>query len=212
MDKRILLIGLLIGLVLLSGCVKIQFREEINAEGISNVSIEMDMSLFPDTGDGEEQNPCETMDTNESALRSVTCTYEDKVMTVSGSFDRRNTPGFTMGDGKYRLDVKQAFEAFDTNGSSGQAMPEDAAQISQLKALGFEMNYFVKLPGTLIEQKGGEVQDDGFVKFDMLDMPDDAFVESSTAGFFNLDTNTLLIIVGAAIVVLLAVLIVVMKR
>jgi len=80
-----------------------------------------------------------------------------------------------------------------------------------MKAMGVVLDYIVKLPGTVTNQKGGTVQNDGSVKFDLLDMPDDAFVESSTAGF-ALDVNTLLLIGIAICAIVLIVLIVLLKR
>ncbi|MDP2973978.1 MAG: hypothetical protein Q8N60_02920, partial [Candidatus Diapherotrites archaeon] len=201
MNKKFILVGLLLGLVLFSGCIKMQFKEVISESGMSDVTVTMDMSAFPTQPGAEEQNPCDSMTTDDSPLTDIKCTYENKVATVTAKFDRNGKAGFSAQDGKYRLDVKKAFEAFSSAGASGQSMPQTKEGMQQMKALGVVMDYIVKLPGAVTSQTGGTLQNDGSVKFDLLDMPDGAFVESSTAGF-ALDMNTLLIIgiVIAAIV------------
>ncbi len=217
--KFILLIALII-LLALSGCLKINMREEINAEGMSNLSIEMDMSAlmaFPEMKE-METNPCDDLETDptqEVVLTDIECTFEDGVMTMSGKLDRTKTPGFSMEDGKYRLDIKESFESMSSARSTeeGMNMPESEEEIAQAKAFGFEMNYFVKMPGNVTNQEGGELQDDGFVKFDFLDMPDTAFVESEIPKGIQLDLITTFAIGGViAILAVAGLLFFVMKR
>jgi hypothetical protein len=211
LNKKIIFVGLLLGLVLFSGCIKMQFNEVISESGMSDVTVKIDMSAFPTQPGVAEQNPCENMTTDSSPLTDIKCTYENKVATVTGKFDRSGKAGFSAQDGKYRLDVKKGFEGFSSTGTAGQSMPQTKEQMQQMKALGVVLDYVVKLPGTVTNQNGGTLQNDGSVKFDLLDMPDDAFVESSTAGF-ALDMNTLLIIGIVIAAIVLVVLIVLLKR
>ena len=211
MNKKIILAGLLLGLVLFSGCIKMQFKEVISESGMSDVTVTMDMSAFPTQEGMEEQNPCDSMTMGDSPITDIKCTYENKIATVTGKFNRSGTAGFSAQDGKYRLNIKDGFAAFNSSEAAGQSMPQDPAQMQQMKALGVVLDYFVKLPGAVTNQNGGTLQNDGSVKFDLLDMPDDAFVESSTAGF-ALDMNTLLIIGIVIAAIVLVVLIVLLKR
>jgi hypothetical protein len=214
MDKKFLLAALLLGVVLLSGCMKIDLKEEFREGGVSNVTMKIDMSNFPQQEGMEDSDPCENMEAGESgpALQNMQCSYVDKVLTLSGTFDRSGSTALTKDGDKYRLDVKKALEEFNQTTDESSQMPEDEQGLQMLKSSGFEYNYYVKLPGAMVSQKGGEVQNDGFVKFDLLEMEDDAFVESSTAaGMLEMDTLLIFgVLVGLIVVV--AVLVIVLKR
>ncbi len=211
MDKKFLLAGLLIALVVFSGCVKIEIKEDIKANGMSDMSLIMDLSAIPDDPDSEvnmaEENPCdgmtEEMQAGDSPLQltNITCTFEDKVLSLSGTLDRSNSEAITIDGDTFRIDVKKALESVNQTESAEQ-LPEGSEQLAQLKMMGFEYNYLVRLPGTLVKQEGGEEQEDGFVKFDVLGLPEEAFVETTTASTGSFDADTTTIIVGVAVVVI----------
>ena len=206
MDKRIILAGLLVALVVVSGCIKVEIRETVNATGISDMAIKMDMSNFPTQEGQEEINPCDDMTAEDAEvpLTNVQCSYEDKIVTVTGQYDRSGQQALTIDGTEYSFDIKNAIEEMG-EGDSAQELPEDPAQIQQLKAMGLSYDYYVKLPGTVVEQKGGELQSDGSVKFDILELPSEAYVKSSTTatgiGIPGFDTTTILIGIAVVIVV-----------
>ncbi len=210
MEKKFLVAALLVSLVLLSGCLKIEMREDIQANGMSTISMKIDMSNFPQQG--EETNPCEGMETGEGpALQNLQCTYEDKVLALTGQFDRSNSTAFTKDGDNYRLDVKAALEEFNETSDESSQMPEDEQGMELLKSSGFEYSYYIKMPGTMVSQEGGEVQDDGYVKFDLLELDDGAYVESTTAGGFGMDA---MLIFGGLVVLIavVAILVMALKR
>ena len=214
MEKRFLLAGLLIAAVLLSGCIKIEVHEAMDAAGMSDVTMVMDMSAFPPQEGQPETNPCGSMQQdNNSNLTDITCTYVNKVMTVKGKLDRSGTDSITIKDGKIRLNVKKALEGYSKSAPStdGQPTPADPQQLQALKAMGVVFDYYIKMPGAVTSQQGGTAQQDGSVKFDMLALKDGDFVESSTAFMiFGLDP----IVFGGAIaviIVLLAIIIMLLR-
>ena len=217
MDKKTMVMGLLLGIVLLSGCIQAELKEVIHEDGMSDVTVKMDVSALTSMpGADPTQNPCDDVDAENSPLTDIQCTYENGIATVTGRLNRAGMPGFTMEGGKYRLDIKNGFEVFSSAAPGTQSMPmptqANEQQIQQMKAMGFALDYYVKMPGSVTNQSGGELQDDGSVKFDLLEMPDDAFVESSTATFFGLDQNMAIIIALVVGVVIIIVAIVLLKR
>lgn len=211
MDKKILVAVLLIAVVALSGCVKIALKEDVLPDGKSDIQMTMDMTNFPSTGE-EETNPCEGMAESTNAnLANVGCSYENKILKITGQLDRASAGGLTINGTDYRLDVKQAAGAMGSDPSSGQELPEDKEQLAQLKAMGVTYDYYVKLPGTMTKQEGGTVQSDGYVKFDLLDLPDGAYVESSTAGF-ALDMTMIIIIAGVVVLLIATAAIIMMVK
>lgn len=209
MEKRFLLAGLLIAAVLLSGCIKIEVREAMDAQGMSDVAVKMDMSDFPAQEGQPETNPCDSMQQdNNSSLTDVTCTYENKVMTIKGKLDRNGTGAISFQGDKIRLNVKKALEGYSRSAPSagGQPTATDPQQLQALKAMGIVFDYYIKMPGTVTSQQGGTAQQDGSVKFDMLALKDGDFVESSTALLiFGLDP----IVFGGAMAVIIVLLIII---
>jgi hypothetical protein len=131
------------------------------------------------------------------------CTSEGKVATITGQLDRKNSLALTIDEGTYRLDVKKVMEEFSSGDTADQQIPTDPQQLQMLKASGFAYDYYITLPGTVTKQEGGELQNDGSVKFDLIDLPAEAYVESSTAaGLFGFDTTTIII---AVVVVIIAI-------
>jgi hypothetical protein len=180
-NTRILfLIALVAALVLVSGCVKINFRENISPNGISDFT----MIIEPVNKSAVEENvtdPCNEINLTDTKMSNVRCNYDrfNKVLTLSGTVDRRDTPGFTMSGTRYRVDVSKIMQSEDQNGSS-VTMPRNETEIAELKKSGFVYDYYVKMPGTIVGQSGGTVQLDGSVKFDLVDLPENAYVESDT--------------------------------
>jgi hypothetical protein len=152
----------------------------------------MDMTNFPDmdedSDDDEDENPCDDMETGDSPLTNIKCTYKDKVVTLTGKLDRRATGALKITGKKYRLDVWEAIYDFnsDDEDKDRMSLPEDKKQMAQLKSYGVVYEYTVKMPGKVKSQKGGVLQDDGTVKFDILTMPEGAYVESETGGLLSM--------------------------
>ncbi|MFH1054884.1 MAG: hypothetical protein V1744_02185 [Candidatus Altiarchaeota archaeon] len=177
--------------VLLSGCVKIQMREEIGPTGSSDIT----MTIAPANDSvklwEEGDNPCDTMNTTNSKVTGVTCKYDGKKVTVKGKFDRAAAGGLTITGSKYRFDLVDAMKAMDEKEEGEEdnqvEMPKNKTQLKMLKDAGMAYDYYVKMPGTVTKKSGGTVQLDGSIKFDLLDpdLPDKPYVESD-AGVLGL--------------------------
>ena len=184
MNGRVLLI-VFMAVLLVSGCIKVYVREDIKESGMSDISMTMDMSNFPSMDEeAGEEDPCEDMDDEDTPFTITSCTYKDKIVTIKGGLDRSKSQALKIEGSKYRLDVMKAI--YDLNQEEGDedqmSLPEEREQVKQLKSVGVVYEYTVKMPGKVTNQLGGEIQDDGSVKFDILDLPDGAYVESETGG------------------------------
>jgi hypothetical protein len=185
--KNKILLALLVALVLMSGCIKIQIREDIGLLGSSNIM----MSLAPVNVSAmgwDKKNPCADFKTNESSklFSGAKCSFDGKKETITGKFDRKTAGGLTIVGTKYRFDLIKALDGFNENKSAQSQMKlqehKNVTQIKQAKDSGFAYDYIVKLPGTVTSQSGGQVQSDGSVKFDLLELEagDNPYVESDT--------------------------------
>ncbi|MBU0762149.1 MAG: hypothetical protein KKD39_03925 [Candidatus Altiarchaeota archaeon] len=186
--KKILVVGLIFALVLMSGCIKIVFRENIGADGISTFVMTLEAVNKTASGDDSKTDPCKDIKQDNPRVTDVKCTYDkvNQVITLTGKINRIGTKGLSMMGGRYRLNVKQALN--DMNGddkTSGTktTLPDtdQKKQMEELRKTGFVYDYYVKLPGRVVSQKGGVQQLDGSVKFDMIDTPEDAYVESDAS-------------------------------
>ncbi len=184
--KKMLLVGLLAALVLVSGCMKIIFRENVGADGVSSFVMTLEAVNKTASEDDATADPCKDLKQDSPRFTDVKCSYDrvNKIITLSGKLDRKGTPGLTMMGGRYRLDVQKALDDMDDDGGEQTAtkttLPkaEQKKQMEELRKTGFVYDYYVKMPGRVISQKGGTQQLDGSVKFDLIDMPEGAYVES----------------------------------
>jgi len=222
--RRAVLAGLLVALVLLSGCVKINIWEEVKEGGMSDVKIEVDLSNFP-TEEGQEiEDPCLDIDsgedpgflgteTNKPSLENMKCSFANQVLTVTGQLDRTKTEALEIDGQRYNLNIKQGL--WELNDEENQGFDQDPEQLETLKAAGFEYNYFVKMPGSVKGQKGGEIQEDGSVKFDVTGIEEDWFVESEAVsiGLETVGTEPVsLVVIGVVVLAAIAVLVLFLKR
>jgi hypothetical protein len=187
------LLSVLIALVLLSGCIKIEIMEEIDSTGMSTVMMTMEptnksaATTSSSRNGEEEEDPCKQLNLTDSRLTDVTCTYDKSNMRVivRGRFNRLSAGGLRIMGNTYRLDVNEAIEGFDTEEDEEKkatSMPKEKEELLELEEAGVVYNYYVKLPGKVTNQVGGVLQPDGSVKYNLLDMPDVAYVESTTLG------------------------------
>ena len=210
MDKRVLLAGgLLVVLVLFSGCVKMEVWEDINVEGMSKMTMKIDMGsliALAEMGGEEMPDPCLEVTESDGMMENMVCDYNDGVLTLSGDVDRTQTEALSIENGVYRFDVRQAWSDIGAAGGEGYELPDPASseEIEQAREMGIEMTYYVRLPGNITSQEGGEIMDDGFVKFDLMAVPEGAFVESAVPQAWDL-TIILGIVIALLVVGILTV-------
>lgn len=188
--KKLALISLLTAVILMAGCVKINVTETIGATGVSDLVMTLEV-VNKSASKDDDKDPCVEIrkgwvEKPQKHLTNPTCKYDKtrKILTITASFDRKAAGGLTVTGDTYRFDVKKAMKDMnEKDEKEGDAMkvdsPKDPEQIRKLKESGFEYYYFVKMPGTVTKQVGGKTQLDGSVRFDIVDMPENAYVESS---------------------------------
>jgi hypothetical protein len=187
LSKKHVLLVALAALVLLSGCIKIQIREDISSSGMSDLTMSLEPVNVSAMG-WDKKNPCDEFKPNESAkvFTNAKCKFDGKKETVTGRFDRKKAGGLTITGTKYRFDLVNAMEGFNDNKSAKSTFTlqkeKNQTQIQQARDSGFAYDYVVKLPGKVTSQSGGKIQSDGSVKFDLLELVDGdhPYVESDS--------------------------------
>ncbi|MFC2162369.1 hypothetical protein ACFLRF_01690 [Candidatus Altiarchaeota archaeon] len=171
-------------LVLLSGCIKMQVTEDIDSDGMSTVT--MIMEPVNKTGVKEQMDeddsggdPCEQMNMSDTKLTDVTCKFdkENIRLIITGRLNRLEAGGLIITGTRYRLDVQDALDDMGDDGDK-DSFSKNNEELFKMKDQGVTYDYIVKMPGSVITQAGGTRQFDGSVKFDLLDLPEGAYVES----------------------------------
>ena len=218
MNKKILIL-LILALIVLSGCIKVNVFDKISADGTSSIEMKMDMSAlasFPQT-EGEELTPeklCESVlespeegQTGELALTSksiadvyqnVNCTAtKDFIVTVTGT-RKLDASEYSTEGGVFKYSPSSS-----SSESYGGTVGQNPEQLQQLKSVGMEITYTVEMPGKILKAEGAIEIKDNTAKFDFLQNPVKKIeVESQLPG--AIDFN---LILGAGVVVLILLLI-----
>jgi hypothetical protein len=184
---KIALVGLLAAILLLSGCIKLQIREDIGLLGTSDIKMTLEPVNVSAMG-WDKKNPCNEFNASSAGklFTGAKCSFDGKKETILGKFDRKKAGGLTITGTKYRFDLIKALDAFNENKSKQSQIKlqehKNTTQINQAKDAGMAYDYVVKLPGTVTSQNGGTIQPDGSVKFDLLELEagDNPYVESNT--------------------------------
>ncbi len=185
-NKKIILLVAIV--IFLSGCFKVTVKETIHASGKSDiVMIIRPLNASQQLAQGGK-DPCEGLTSTSGDWTDTSCKYDGEKITLTGKIENRENNGLTIEGDTYRLDILKSSGGFDIKSDqSGQKMSaSDKETLRELKKQGVVYDYIVKMPGKVTDQKGGVIQSDGSVKYDLLDMPEDAYIESSTVdGLFQ---------------------------
>lgn len=175
------------------------------------MEIKLDMSAFyanlpEEMQNQQNQNPCENMQQQSAALTNTRCTFANGIVTITGQLDRSESDVINITSDTYRFDVKKALlNLSEESGDSEQSLPEPGSSESQqAKAIGMEYYYTVKMPGTVTTFSQGEgvtKVDAQTVQFDVLNLPENAFVESSSGTAFD----PMLIAIIAVVVIIIVI-------
>lgn len=221
--RLFIIFTLVVALIMTSGCIELEVREEIKPDGLSRIIMQVDMSAFEEqmnASGAEDTGQSKGLCDNEQAPEGweiISCKEEDGVSTLVGEYNRIGDGSLSIDGDTYRLDVVKAIEVMNQQNdedSDAAQMDMDSLQdeeaVQQIKQMGVVYNYYVTMPGKVTGQLGGVEQEDGSILFDVLDLPEGAYAESSTGGF-GLDKN-LIMLVAFNIVVLGLVAVLVIKN
>lgn len=210
LKKTVKFIFLLIILICVSGCVKLNYNQSIDKEGHSNIELEMDISLML-TGMLEEMsndstidNPCLDIEENKSEALldwNIVCEYDGKgILKLIGSKVLTQEDDFFVEKSiiktKYKYNPKNLLQ--NTNSQSGLNSEElESMSPAQLEIFGVEYKYTLVMPGEIISSNYGDI-DGNKVVINLLEVPseDEILIISESK-------NMLVIYTGIVILILL---------
>lgn len=178
-----------------------EVREKVDKRGFSYFEYTLDLSeaneILETLGqdfDVDEDGPCRRFRNDE--VRDYECSFQKGVARMSGRIDRNAMDSLAIEGKKYVFNVTKALDeiSFDDyvknnyrSSPAGRSREIDWDNMTvvgeSLMEMGVEMDYIVEMPGTVVYQTGGRLMDDGTVHFNLLDMPQTAFVESRLTGW-----------------------------
>jgi len=205
-----LLVGV-ITLLFLSGCIKMNIQQTINADKTSHIEMTYDASEFvsymTSMGDSFSEDAT-TTDPNADLLASFdeacttflaettwanpTCISQDYVFAMAGDISLADDPALTVGKGAtgtvYRYDLKNLYTQLNAVGTSqGQDFSDTSLQEQKEFAdmSGITLTYTLTMPGTITKYAVGTLSEDGAtVSINLFDMAglESVYVESTVKG------------------------------
>lgn len=203
--RKYFILAVFAALLLFSfGCIKIKMYQNIYADGSADAEVKMDLSVLPEEY-MEELDEEEFCDEVESSAMSqytgenceiISCELEGEEVSVKSHCEDIEEGGveFTVEPGIFETTYTYSIELDDSSYESPYA---DLVDASQMKAMGFEMMYYINMPGSIVSTSYGEIEDNT-VEIDLIEYladesKDDIIIVSK-------ETNVLLyIIIGLLI-------------
>ena len=214
---------IVICLIFVSGCVKINVTQKIRSDGYSFVEIEYDMSgmegmLSINESAKEEfiqnmSNTCSEFK-NKGEFLNPGCEFseDDFILKLTGELDLRNDPALKIDGNVYEYDAFKIIDLLSTTpganpqNTEGEEMTEEQKEQTKtmMKTVGMEFLITIEMPGEITEADYGEI-DENTVVINMVDLMDEnhIYIKSEVQGF-QLDENTIMMIVMAVIVIIIA--------
>jgi len=227
--RQLLLASVIVSVILVSGCINMEIRQKIRADGISEMQLTYDLSAItqlpdqlgdatvtPPDIDELRQNVTQTCDefSADAGWSNVQCSVTDdfKVL-ISGEYSLKDSPALEITPSllstTYRYNVKNVYNTLsDVSETQGQEFSED--QLEQAKSMAglmnMKMEYVIEMPGAITHADIGEVEGNT-VTIDIFDLAGtgDVYVESQ-------ETNIALLGAVAGIVVIILIVIVLVVR
>lgn len=182
----------LVGVMLLSGCIKMDVQQTVNTDGSSHMKVVYDMTGMVESmqsmDDGtnpdalsiitpeDAQASCDQF-TTETSWANPTCSIEGYVFTMEGDV-QLESPAFTSSKGltstSYNYDLKDLYTQLQAVGDSqGQEFSDTALkeQKEYVEFTGIELTYTLTMPGTITTSDVGTISEDGTnVTINLFDM------------------------------------------
>ena len=192
MNARLLMLAIGLLGILSTGCISLDFTQNVARSGDSVLTESMDLSALLAAGSqyasmgGQLSEACDNITAADS---TINCSYDSGVLTLSkplkasdGQYIFNRTSQFP--DVIYTLEVRKIPQVADPgslgSGSSGVATDSDFKSqdakltSSTLKAAGASMTYSIYMPGKIISAENGKISrgEDGieYAEYDVLDL------------------------------------------
>lgn len=210
---------LILPLVLLSGCIKLDIYQTIDISGNSFVTTVTNMTSFSDiqSTPGMEnmslEDMCESF-YNVTSLTNPTCSISGFVVTTGGELSLANDSSFeiiTNGETTYKYDMRRMLDLIFEGGDQPGFETLDEQSLQQMSVtaalFGAELNYNLDMPGPIISADVGIITGNSLTVsvFELLGRQN-AFVESRGPGEgFNFDLTTIIMIAVVVVMVVIVI-------
>jgi hypothetical protein len=202
--------------LLLSGCITMEYEQKVERDGSSVIKQKIDLSALLAMGNETGPDPFENICINiTKGETDISCTYEKGVVSVAKSY--RAADGvytFTKSSEfpyiTYTLEIRKLPQIGQSGGEGAGQMgggdqlgsdfksPDSRPAAASMKAIGAKITYTVYMPGEVISAENGKIVE-GKAEYDVLDLMDDG--EYIVVKSRELDV---LMLVGSAVVLLAA--------
>lgn len=220
--KKSLGVLTIVGLLVLSGCIKMTVTQTLETSGKTHLTVLYDATAMmesiqsmgeaggedlPEPDPSETQKACDDFFAK-TTWENPTCVIEGYAFTMGGD-TTVTTPAFeaTKGVGAmtYRYDLKNIYTLLQAVGEAQGQEFSDTALMEQkdyVEVSGIELTYTLQMPGTITKTDVGTIQEDGStVMINLFDMAalETAYVESevkSTPWAFIVGGLVILVVLG----------------
>jgi len=173
----------LFSLVLLSGCMKIEYNMTVQEDGSALIEMIQDISAMKEMTEGAEggtEDPCADVSLGDDVI-DINCVVENdgNMVRITGKKLAANDGSFESLNGFYRLRIENMGEGM-MEGSETMSAEEKTSQKVMLNSMGVSFVMNISLPGEILSTDVGTLENN-MVTIDAFDMPEttnDLFIVS----------------------------------
>ena len=180
--KSIMLISLLALVISMSGCINIDVKQIIEKDGMSEITIEYNMSGMLDMIPEEDMDEAQENFLLNTTWDNAECEFVDGILIMTGSLDVSDVLEVTETDSGtlYKYDAKNVYNIFNEAADDENSISDETMGDSELgEQMGISYTFTLTMPGEITNSTVGVI-DGNTVVIDMFDLPDHehAYVES----------------------------------
>lgn len=180
--KSIMLISLLALVIIMSGCINIDIKQTIEKDGMSEITIEYNVSGMLDMIPEEDMDEAQKNFLSNTTWDNAECEFVDGILIMTGSLDVSDVLEVTETDSGtlYKYDAKNVYNIFNDAAGDENSISDETMNDSALgEQMGISYTFTLTMPGEITNSTVGVI-DGNTVVIDMFDLPDHehAYVES----------------------------------
>ncbi len=180
--KSIMLISLLALVISMCGCIKVDIKQTIEKDGMSEMRIEYNMSGMLDLIPKEEMEVAQENFLSNTTWDNAECEFVDGILIMTGTLDVSDVLEVTETDSGtlYKYDAKNVYNIFNDVAGEENSISDETMDDSALsEQMDISYTFTLTMPGEITSSTVGVI-DGNTVVIDMFDLPDHehAYVES----------------------------------
>ena len=180
--KSIMLISLLALVISMCGCIKVDIKQTIEKDGMSEMRIEYNMSGMLDLIPEEEMEVAQENFLSNTTWDNAECEFVDGILIMTGTLDVSDVLEVTETDSGtlYKYDAKNVYNIFNDVAGEENSISDETMDDSALsEQMDISYTFTLTMPGEITSSTVGVI-DGNTVVIDMFDLPDHehAYVES----------------------------------